>query len=140
VVTDLLNYGMPMIRYNIGDLGTPSAETCPCGRGLPLMKDVQGRAVDKIVLPSGKQLSSITLVLYLVDNGPAVGQVQIVQDAIDHLTIKITDDPQPDESVFQYYKDTAKEILGPEMNISFDIVNSIPREASGKYRFVKSLL
>lgn len=140
IITDLLNYGMPMIRYDIGDLGIPSNERCSCGRGLPLMRGIQGRVVDEITVPSGKKVSSITLVLYLVDNGPPVGQVQIIQDAMDHFTIKMTKDPEPDESVFQYYRDTAKQLLGEAIKISFDIVDSIPREPSGKYRFVKSLI
>ena len=40
VVTDLINHGMPLIRYQVGDIGVPSARSCPCGRGLPLMERV----------------------------------------------------------------------------------------------------
>ena len=140
IVTDLLNYGMPLIRYDLGDLGVPLEKKCPCGRSLPLMGGIEGRVVDEIVLPSGKKVSSITLVLYLVDNGPLVGQVQIIQDAIDHLTIKLTNNPLPDETVFKYYLDTTKELLGKEIRVDFEIVDEILREPSGKYRFVKSLL
>jgi len=35
VVTELINFGMPMIRYELGDHGVPSDRLCPCGRGLP---------------------------------------------------------------------------------------------------------
>lgn len=140
IVTDLLNYGMPLIRYNIGDMGVPSKKTCQCGRTLPLIDSIQGRVGDEIILPNSSKISNGALVLYLVDNGPQVGQVQIIQDSIDHLTIKMTKDPEPDEIVFQYYRDTAKQLLGEAIKISFDIVDSIPREPSGKYRFVKSLI
>jgi phenylacetate-CoA ligase len=38
VITDLMNYGMPFIRYRIEDIGRPSENrTCSCGRGLPLI-------------------------------------------------------------------------------------------------------
>ena len=44
--TDLLNKGMPFIRYRIEDVGVPSDRVCPCGRGLPLMERVTGRVAD----------------------------------------------------------------------------------------------
>src|SRR5262249_3664492 len=35
LITDLHNYGMPFVRYAIGDLGKVSETPCACGRGLP---------------------------------------------------------------------------------------------------------
>jgi len=49
IITDLCNYAMPFIRYEIGDLGVPSDENCPCGRKLPIMKSVKGRILDTII-------------------------------------------------------------------------------------------
>jgi phenylacetate-CoA ligase len=138
VVTDLLNFGMPLIRYQIDDFGTFSTRTCRCGRSLPLMEDIRGRVVDEIIVPDGRKVSASTLVLYLVDNGPPVGQVQIVQEELDHFRILLTKDPLPDERVFTYYESTAKRLLGDSVRISFDLVDGIPKEPSGKYRFVKS--
>ena len=43
VITNLDGYAMPFIRYKTGDLGALADEQCPCGRGLPLMKEI-GRA------------------------------------------------------------------------------------------------
>ena len=43
-VTTLNNYVMPLIRYDIGDMAVPSKnEQCSCGRGLPLISNVEGR-------------------------------------------------------------------------------------------------
>ncbi len=50
VVTELINFGMPMIRYEVGDRGVPSDRVCPCGRGLPLMEHVTGRVADEVQL------------------------------------------------------------------------------------------
>ena len=52
LVTSLLNYATPLIRYELGDyarLGAP----CPCGRGLPVLESIVGRARHRLVLPSG---------------------------------------------------------------------------------------
>ncbi len=137
IVTDLVNRGMPLIRYQIGDKGVPEEGQCECGRGLSLLGSVMGRDGDIFKLPNGNRVAAITLVLYLVDNGPMVGKVQVIQDRIDHLTVKITDDPMPDGNVFAFYRKTINGLLGPEMKVDFTIVEDIPKEASGKYRFVK---
>src|SRR5207253_1358560 len=56
VVTDLFNYGMPFIRHVIGDRAVAGWGTCPCGRGLPLLKKVTGRRLDILRTPDGRQI------------------------------------------------------------------------------------
>jgi phenylacetate-CoA ligase len=43
VVTQLLCTGQPLIRYRIGDLARKEPRRCGCGRGLALMRPVEGR-------------------------------------------------------------------------------------------------
>ncbi len=43
VVTDLLNYGMPLIRYEIGDVGAWAEGPCACGRAFPRLREITGR-------------------------------------------------------------------------------------------------
>ncbi|MDA4126119.1 MAG: hypothetical protein OK452_02800 [Thaumarchaeota archaeon] len=57
LVTCLDNYAMPVIRYEVGDEVTLDPEPCSCGRGLPLMKRVDGRQSDFLDLPGGKRIS-----------------------------------------------------------------------------------
>ncbi|MFQ5910481.1 MAG: phenylacetate--CoA ligase family protein, partial [Thermoplasmata archaeon] len=57
VVTDLSNRAMSLIRYQLGDVGVPSCEPCPCGRGLPLLLSVEGRVEDFVVLPDSRILT-----------------------------------------------------------------------------------
>jgi len=57
VITDLWNSSFPLIRYSIGDVGSITNEKCSCGRGLPILKGVEGRKTDifkvnnKIITP-----------------------------------------------------------------------------------------
>ena len=44
IITDLTNYGMPIIRYQINDYGIPISDSCRCGRNLPLMGSTKGVA------------------------------------------------------------------------------------------------
>jgi phenylacetate-CoA ligase len=60
VITDFTNRATPLIRYELGDLGTAadSKEACPCGRGLPLVDKIQGRVNDLFYLPDGQVVVS----------------------------------------------------------------------------------
>lgn len=141
VVTDLLNFGMPLIRYKMGDMAVFAEHTCSCGRGLPLIKGLAGRSPDTFWGLDGKRIAAGSLVLYLVDEAPGMlGQVQIIQDSIDHLLIRMTPDPPPTNNIKEYQIKTVKKLFGESMRVSFEIVDEIPREKSGKYRFTKCLL
>jgi phenylacetate-CoA ligase len=85
-VTDLYNYAMPFIRYENGDLGTLSDETCACGRGLPLMESVEGRITDVIVTKDGFISSPILTTIF--KNLP-VNQYQVIQEKEGDILIKI---------------------------------------------------
>lgn len=52
-VTDLLNTAMPLIRYQLGDLGVLSAAGCPCGRRTRLLR-LLGRESTALRLAAGK--------------------------------------------------------------------------------------
>jgi putative adenylate-forming enzyme len=52
LVTNLVNRTQPLIRYELDDLVTASAEPCPCGRPFPLLKAIEGRSDDILELPA----------------------------------------------------------------------------------------
>ncbi len=80
-------------------------------------------------------MASGALVLYLVDEAPGLmGQVQIIQDQIDHLIIRMTPDPLPTEEIREYQERKVKELFGPKMSVSFEIVDH-SLESIRKYRF-----
>ncbi len=90
LITDLDNYGMPFIRYRIEDMGTPLDGVCRCGRTLSRMAVGAGRVSDFLLSPyDGSLVSGASMCHYLLAMGPDVGQLQIIQDAPDHLTILV---------------------------------------------------
>jgi phenylacetate-CoA ligase len=140
LVTDLMNYGMPLIRYDMGDLGVMSGRACPCGRGLPLLENIVGRSADTFVTPQGRLISTHALIVYLVDEAPGLmGQMQVVQDAPESLTLRLTKDPMPSEKLMEHQKRMIEMLFGPGMRITYEFVDRIPREKSGKYLFAKRL-
>jgi len=54
VVTDLVNFAMPLIRYELGDYAQVG-EACGCGRGLPVLTRVAGRERNMAVDPTGRR-------------------------------------------------------------------------------------
>lgn len=88
VLTVLHNFRSPFIRYDIGDFAAQSAEPCPCGRGLPLLTRVEGKARPHFKLPGGRWKHSSELV-HVVTAVGAHHQHQVVQCALDQVIVRI---------------------------------------------------
>jgi len=138
LITDFVNFGMPFIRYEIGDLGIPLQDLCVCGRILPLMEMHAGRISDFVISPQDDSLiSGATLCHHLLVEGPNVGQLQIIQDQKDHLTIRICNQNAGADNRLNESKaaETLDRLFAGKMRIKWEHVDSIPHEKSGKYRF-----
>jgi len=131
IVTDLHNYGMPFIRYEIGDLGIATSKMCSCGRGLPLIADVVGRSLDVIRTPEGKIIPG-EFFPHLMKDCVGIKKYQVIQENIKNIVIKIVPDHDFNEHVeYKIYKEVLK-ILGDNMDINIEITKDIPLTKTGK--------
>jgi phenylacetate-CoA ligase len=138
VFTNLNNFAMPIIRYDIKDIGTFSDESCPCGRGLSLMKSIEGRDSDIIMTPSGDFIV-VEFFVILFEYMAGVDQFQVTQEALDHLTIKIIKNTQFTDDELQHIKTEIQKRAGNEVRIAIEFVDEIPLSGrSGKRRLVIS--
>lgn len=137
IVTDLTNYCMPFIRYEIGDLGALSERMCRCGRGLPLLARVGGRLTDVIYTPEKKKIAPVTLIPQLFHLLGIMNQFRIIQDHLDHLTIQMAK-PQPHEELLKRQREVILKIFGSGMNVTYEYLDRIPPLKSGKYAFIVS--
>jgi len=137
VVTDLHKYGMPLIRYRIGDLGLPTDRPCACGRGLPLMEKLQGRTFDLIVGTNGNYVAG-TLWTLLFRTIPAIEAFQVVQERREHLEIRLKPRGALNPSHLARLETLIKDRCGNDMQIEFKLVSRLPVNASGKHRFIIS--
>lgn len=137
-ITDLLNYGMPIIRSRTGDIGSLSDKPCECGLPLPLLKSLDGRVFDNIYRPDGSVIAGV-LLSYLLLDIPAIRATQYVQENIHELSVilEVTDDftdVMEAEAMRQL-----KERMGNDLQITTHRVKEIPRNPlSGKYQEVVS--
>ncbi len=135
LITDLLNFGMPFIRYQNEDTGSTVAERCSCGRGLPLMKISGGRVTDFLMTPEGKLISGAALTIYLIANAPGVAQAQLIQENINEVTFRIVKGEMFGAATLQFFEREIPKFFGPRVKYSIEYVENIPQENSGKYRF-----
>jgi len=139
VITDLTNYAMPFIRYRIEDIGVPLDEPCPCGRGLPLMKELTGRKSDMLRTPEGDIVSGNALTEFLFDI-PGLKQAQLIQERLDLLVVRVVKRAVYDEASEAEFRRRLERYFGPKMKFQFEYVDEIPPLPSGKYRFSISKL
>ncbi|MBK9953450.1 MAG: hypothetical protein IPP10_18770 [Candidatus Competibacteraceae bacterium] len=88
-MTDLINHGMPLIRYKVGDLGVSSNRKCACGRGLPLMERIVGRQADFLKGPDGSLVAGVSLVERTLTAIPGIEQMQLIQDDLKKICVKL---------------------------------------------------
>lgn len=135
VVTDLVNRAMPLIRYQVGDMGALSDRQCPCGRGLPLLERIEGRIADYVVTPSGDLVSGISLTENFAMLVPGIAQLQIIQEALTQFTFRVVRDAEWGSASERRIAELVAERFGCEVRYCCEFVERIPQEPSGKYRF-----
>lgn len=133
VITDLHNYGMPFLRYANGDLATPADKPCTCGRGLPLLRRIDGRKLDTLRTPDGHLLPGEFIVYAFLDV-LAVKQYQVVQRELDVLDITVVPGDGFGEHVFDQVRSAIAKAVGSSVAIRFHVVDEIEPSASGKFR------
>ena len=135
VVTDLTNRAMPFIRYHIEDMAVSCDKTCPCGRTLPLMKEVSGRIADFLVRKDGARVAGISLIENTLTRYPGIEQMQIVQHDLDRMTFIIVRDGSFGEDNLKSLVSSMCDMFGSNLDITFKFVTEIQPENNGKYRF-----
>ncbi len=135
VVTDLTNRAMPILRYEVGDLATKRGGLCPCGRTYPRWSRIAGRVADYLVTPDGRYVSGISLTDHFATLIPGVQQVQLVQEARDHLTVRAVVTGVFDETSREAVTRLVRERFGEDMRHTVEPVERIDPEPSGKHRF-----
>ena len=141
VVTTLRNYGMPFIRYRVGDRGSFRIGQCRCGITLPMMNLTVGKAVDIVSTSSHKGVSAhvfdyINLAL-IRRNQRGVRQFFVEQTGLDAFTLDIVKERPFEQASVNAFVDMMRERLGAQISVQIRFVEDIPISASGKRRYFK---
>lgn len=137
-ITDLLNYGMPLIRSRTGDIGMLSPTSCECGSPLPLLKALDGRVPDNIYRPDGSIVAGV-LLSYLFMDMPAIRAAQFVQENMKELDVFLEVNGEFSDELRKEALRQVRERMGSEIEVRFTPVLEILRNPlSGKYQDVIS--
>lgn len=135
VVTDLNNFGMPLIRYRVEDVGVLSDKPCSCGRTTPLLLRLEGRLADFLKKADGGQVAGVSLVERTLTKIPGIEQMQLVQEKIDEIIINRVKGQEYTLKTDEELLTEFQEVFGDQVLIRINDVAQIPQEKSGKYRF-----
>lgn len=133
VVTDLFSHAMPIIRYEIGDLGVLGAEPCSCGSQLPVLVELHGRTVEQILDVNQQRVSPFAI------NGAfrdllRVQQFQFIQVGKGQYQVLLVALPNFQEE--HVIRTRLNEILGSDAKIDILLVDEIPALPSGKRPYI----
>ena len=131
VVTPLHNFAMPMLRYALGDLAEVGAP-CPCGRGLPVLKRILGRARDTLALPSGSRRYA-RIDMKALQEVPGIVQFQVVQKTLHEIEMRLVTRRTLDADDEAKLRAEVKKSLGDHLAVVLTYHDEIPRAPSGKY-------
>jgi len=137
VCTTLNNRAMPLIRYRVGDIATMGNGSCSCGCAFPLVERIEGRVEDYVRTPDGRMVGRLD---HMFKDVTCVREAQIVQNALDEVTVRIVREPGYSPHDEQVIRTEARLRLGESIRVRFEYVDRIERTAGGKLRFMISNL
>lgn len=138
VVTHLGSGDFPFIRYRTGDVAKIATSSCSCGRGLPMLEEVQGRTTDFVIAQNGRLMHGATLT-YAMRELEGIVNYKIVQHS-KTLTqvLLVTNSGTLSPELVGAISHQFKQRLGEAVDVEIELTDKIPAEKSGKYRFLVS--
>jgi phenylacetate-CoA ligase len=133
LVTDLHNYGMPFIRYEIGDLGSSKDGRCACGRGLPRLFRIEGRVLDTLRTADGRIIPG-EFFPHLLKEIPEFAQYRVEQKNLDRIVISAVMTRELSAVSRELLDREITKLFGSATRCDVQPVNEIPALASGKRR------
>ncbi len=134
-ITNLVGAEFPFIRYRTGDRGALDVSPCACGRGLPRLSAVAGRANDALLALDGTRVHGSAF-NYLLRELSGLRAYKIVQDARDRIEVLVALDGEIPSAFARRLEQVTRTRLGEGVRLDLRRVDAIAPEANGKYRHV----
>ena len=128
---------MPLIRYKTSDIGSFSEENCTCGRPLPLLKSLDGRAGNILIFNGRKIYPSVLSVILECLAG--FKECQFIQEDSNRLRMRIVGNKFFSSNDEFSLLNKMSEAVGVGVEIEIDYMEKIPRSRMVKFVFSKNL-
>jgi phenylacetate-CoA ligase len=138
-LTNLYRKSTPMIRYLGGDTATFEENDCPCGRGLPLIREIHGRVVDYILTREGGRISPY-IIMQALQNVSGIFEYKVTQNHDYSIQILIEALEGADaQQIMSNAEERLRKVFGDTL-LEFKFTESIQKPRDGKFRIVESLV
>ena len=137
VVTHLATSDFPFVRYRTGDVGVLDDRVCQCGRGLPMLRELQGRSTDFVVAADGTVMHGLALI-YVIRDLPGIERFKVTQHTRTRTSVELVAEAGFDAALMAVIVEGFKKRLGHDVEVEVTRVASIAPEKSGKYRYIVS--
>lgn len=131
LVTDLDNATFPLLRYENGDLGNISEGACACGRALPILASIDGRAAECLVSTSGERVPCLYFALRFMSL-PGLAEYQVLQVERTRLLIRAVAGGEGFRDSCEAMTTALRERLGETILVEVEPVGRIERTGRGK--------
>lgn len=137
LVTCFETHGTPLIRYDIGDKAYLAGDqACGCGCAMPVVDRIEGRSHDYIQSPRNGKFTAIYLSLVSGEFNNCMKAMQFVQNDLYAVDVNIATDDSYRPEMDQIIIDKLHYSLGEEVEIRVHRMDEIPKDPSGKFRFI----
>ncbi len=146
LVTLLFNYAFPLIRFEIGDIGTLRGGDCECGRPFPLLEKVAGRELEFLNTPDGGYISPscINSLVGVHYNYGFVRRYQLVQNDRARFELKLEIEPGTSPELYAEVtgklREKLEKVLGAGAELAISRVERIPERGNGKFLYTLNLM
>jgi phenylacetate-CoA ligase len=147
IVTGLHSYVMPLIRYNLDDLAVPTHERCGCGRSWPMIKQILGRTLELFTMPSGRKINPWLFIIAIDkevrENIFSISRYQMIQESRNKILVKLVKGRDFNPNIIPRIKQGIENEcykMNENVDAELNIVDSIPKESSGKRNIILSKL
>jgi phenylacetate-CoA ligase len=145
LLTNLYNLAQPIIRYEIDDIVTISAERCECGSLLPLVKAVEGRTKDAFWVDVNGEIRDLPYYVFLLalHTETDLAEHQFLQTGVNKFVLNAA--PLPGRTLDRerlrrlIQQSVTSEGLADVIRFDIEIVDQILPEESGKIRRAKNI-
>jgi len=135
LVTNLRNFGMPFIRYKIGDVGRPSGDVCSCGRGLPLLSSIEGRTIEflKVYDKQSERVVPVSPGVFEISLGHLpLKNYRIIQESLEKIVVKAVKEKGYSREHTDFLVRYVRKYFGNDVAIEIEFVDYLPPLPSGK--------
>jgi len=140
LLTDLGNFAMPLIRYEVGDLASwAPGRSCPCGTGAECLGKIEGRTSDFLCSPRGDRIHRAYF-NSLILSVPGVRQYRLVQESLRSVRLEVVRSGSTEPAALGDLCEKIRQALGGDCEVRLCRRSDLPRTASGKQRYVESLV